>query len=83
MHQMYLESIDLPDATLDSISHFTSKLGNYVALYPDSRQDEYFDPTLKNLRGALSPYGYTVVERSVTLGVTVNTEWDGETFIEF
>lgn len=83
MHQMYVESINLPDATLDSISHFTTKLANYVALHPDSRQDEYYDPTLQNVRGALSPYGYTVVERSVTLGITVNTDWAGETFMEF
>ena len=83
MHSMFNESVNLPQATLDSITTFTHKFGGYVGSHPESRQDKFFDPTLQNLRDAAALYGYTVKESSVTTGVTVNNEWDGEKIIYF
>ena len=83
MYQMYTESVNLPQATLDSITNFTHKFGGYVGSHPDSRQDQYFAPTLQNLRNAAALYGYTIRETTVTTGVTVNDEWAGEKYITF
>ena len=83
MHSMFNESVNLPQATLDSITTFTHKFGGYVGSHPESRQDKFFDPTLQNLRDAAALYGYTIKESSVTTGVTVNDEWDGEKIIYF
>lgn len=83
MHSMFNESLNLPQATLDSITNFTHKFGGYVGSHPESRQDQYFDPTLQNLRDAAALYGYTIKETTVTTGITVNDEWDSETIIYF
>ena len=83
MYQMYTESVNLPQATLDSITNFTYKFSGYVGSHPDSRQDQYFAPTLQNLRNAAALYGYTIRETTVTTGVTVNDEWAGEKCITF
>jgi len=83
MYQMYTESVNLPQATLDSITNFTYKFGGYVGSHPDSRQDQYFAPTLQNLRNAAALYGYTIRETTVTTGVTVNDEWAGDKYITF
>ncbi len=83
MYQMYTESVNLPQATLDSITNFTHKFGGYVGSHPDSRQDQYFAPTFQNLRNAAALYGYTIRETTVTTGVTVNDEWAGEKYIAF
>ena len=83
MYQMYTESVNLPQATLDSITNFTYKFSGYVGSHPDSRQDQYFAPTLQNLRNAAALYGYTIRETTVTTGVTVNDEWAGEKYITF
>ena len=83
MHSMFNESVNLQQATLDSITNFTHKFGGYVGSHPESRQDKYFDPTLQNLRDAAALYGYTIKETTVTAGITVNDEWDGETYIYF
>ena len=83
MHSMFNESVNLPQATLDSITNFTHKFGGYVGSHPESRQDKYFDPTLQNLRDAAALYGYTIKETTVTTGITVNDEWDGEKIIYF
>ena len=80
---MFNESVNLPQATLDSITNFTHKFGGYVGSHPESRQDKYFDPTLQNLRDAAALYGYTIKETTFTAGITVNDEWDGETYIYF
>ena len=83
MGQMYYESVNLPQATLDSITNFTHKFGVYVGSHPESRQDQYFDPTLQNLRNAAALHGYTIKETTVTTGITVNDEWAGEIFIQY
>ncbi len=83
MHSMFNESVNLPKATLDSITNFTHKFGGYVGSHPESRQDQYFYPTLQNMRDAAALYGYTIKETTVTTGITVNDEWDSETIIYF
>ena len=48
MAAFYEESAGLPQESLDSIQSFTAKFGNYVVCRPESRQDQYYQPTLDN-----------------------------------
>ena len=79
MFQMYTESKSLPEASIDSIKNFTGKFGNYVGIHPESRNDHYYDPTVDNLRYALSLYGYQL--RELSASVTVNDEWAGQRYL--
>ena len=81
MTQLYEESAGLPQVSLDSIKSFTAKFGSYVVCRPESRQDEYYQPTLDNINYAASLYGCRLVELST--GVTVNTDWRGERHLTY
>ena len=81
MELFYNESQGLTKVSIDSIQTFTTKFGSYVQSYPESRQDEYIDPTLNNIRYAASLHGYQLVEIKAT--ITINDEWDGENIIYF
>ena len=72
MHSMFNESVNLPQATLDSITNFTHKFGGYVGSHPESRQDKYFDPTLQNLR-MLQPFTATPLRKQQLLLVSPST----------
>ncbi|MBR6128656.1 MAG: redoxin domain-containing protein, partial [Bacteroidaceae bacterium] len=82
MCQMYNESVNLPQATLDSITNFTHKFGGYVGSHPESRQDKYFDPTLQNLRDAAALYvaGHAQVKCHVE-GILETDAWGDEVII--
>lgn len=83
MHQMYNESANLNQVQMDSISNFCTKFCGYVNQHPKSRQDEYFDPTIQNIRAAAALHGYDVKVTTVTTGVTINDEWGGDIFITY
>lgn len=72
MRRLYTESTNLHKVTLDSITNFTSKFSSYVTKYPKSRSDEYFEPTLTNLRHAASLYGRTVIDTEDA--ITISSE---------
>lgn len=69
----------LHEASIDSIKSFTGKFGYYVGIHPESRNDHYYDPTVDNLRYALSLYGYQL--RELSASVTVNDEWAGQRYL--
>ena len=81
MESFYSESQGLPQCTIDSIKTFTSKFSSYVGSYPESRQDELFEPTVDNIRNACALHGYKLVE--VNVGITINDEWLPDTIIYF
>ena len=81
MELLYNESQGLPEVSIDSIKSFTAKFDNYVGSNPESKQDELYVPTVDNIRYAASLHGYNLAE--LTISITFNDEWEGETFIEF
>jgi len=70
MRRMYTESMTLHEFSLDSIANFTKKFNFFVTMNPSSRDDEFFDPTLKNLRHAASLHGYTVVDDKTSIYIS-------------
>lgn len=76
MYRFYTESTTLHQVTLDSITHFTNRFSAYVVKFPKSRDDEYFDPTMSNLRYAASKYGCTVIDDQTS--ISISTEEKGE-----
>ena len=78
MHQMYDESVNLTQATVDSISCFCVKFSNYVTHNPQSKQDEYYEPTIQNVRTAAALHGYGIKVTEVTTGISLDTDWEGE-----
>ena len=81
MEQMYVESKNLPETSIDSIKSFTSKFGNYIKANPASMNNEYYTPTVENISYACSVFGYQL--NISKTGITINTEWDGETIINY
>lgn len=81
MELMYVESKSLPETSIDSIKSFTSKFGNYIKANPASKIDDYYKPTVDNISYACSVFGYQL--KVLNAGITINSEWDDETFINF
>ncbi len=81
MFQFYEESIELPDATVDSIKSFNTKFSGYVIQHPDSRQDEYFEPTVANVRHAADLNGLNLSD--LRIAIVINTTWERDTTIYF
>ena len=55
---------------------FYTESSAYVVKFPKSRDDEYFDPTMNNLRYAASKYGCTVIDDQTS--ISISTEEKGE-----
>ena len=83
MQQLYQESQHLDQASLDSIDHFTAKLGKYIKSTPSAVDDELFEPIVNNINLSLAPHGYCVKVTTLNVGVKVNADWKGEKFINF
>lgn len=81
MEQMYVESKNLPETSIDSIKSFTSKFGSYIKANPASMNNENYTPTVENISYACSVFGYQL--NISKTGITINTEWDGETIINY
>ena len=83
MRQMYDESANLTKATVDSISGFCVKFSGYVNQHPQSKQDDYFEPIIQNVRTAAALHGYDIKVSTVTSGIKINDEWEDEIVINF
>ena len=81
MCMFYEESLDLPDATVDSIIHFNNKFCTYVIKNPSSMQDYYFEPTVRNLEYAADLNDLDL--KSLTINITIDPTWEGDTVIHF
>jgi hypothetical protein len=80
---MYEESVALPDAQLDSIDRFTTKFNKYVRTYPESREDTFYEPTVENVREALSLYGREYEEVNTSFVIIVDTTWEKVTHLTY
>lgn len=68
----HAESQNLYVASADSVGKFTQKVKNFVASHPDATQDPLYPDLQQNIQQNL-----------VRLSITVETDWGGETFIEY
>jgi hypothetical protein len=70
--EYHAESQQLDVATTDSIARFSSKVQGFVVRHPDATQDPLYPEIQKNIKANL-----------LRLSLTIDDEWDGETFIEY
>ena len=68
----HAESKNLDVATSDSVGKFNVKVKAFVAQHPDATQDPLYPEIQKNIKANL-----------LRLSLTIDDEWDGETFIEY
>ena len=68
----HAESKTLDVATSDSIGKFNVKVKTFVAQHPDATQDPLYPEIQKNIKANL-----------LRLSITIDDEWDGETFIDY
>ena len=68
----HAESKNLDVATSDSVGKFNVKVKAFVASHPDATQDPLYPEIQKNIKANL-----------LRLSLTIDDEWDGETFIEY
>ena len=68
----HAESKNLNVATSDSVGKFNVKVKTFVASHPDATQDPLYPEIQKNIKANL-----------LRLSLTIDDEWDGETFITF
>lgn len=81
MELMFVESKSLPETSIDSIKSFTSKFSSYIKANPASKNNEYYNPTVENISYACSVFGYQL--KVLNIGITIDTEWDGEIIVKF
>lgn len=83
MHQMYNESVTLTQVQMDSISNFCTKFCGYVNKHPQSKHDEYFTPTIENIRTAAALHGYNIWITDDAICITIDDEWDDEIIVKY
>ncbi len=81
MELMFVESKGLPETSIDSIKSFTSKFGSYIKANPALKNNEYYNPPVENISYACSVFGYQL--KILNIGITIDTEWDGENIVKF
>ncbi len=72
MEAYYIESVQLPAQTLDSVRSFSSKVEGYTRIYPEAKEHQKYPLILSNIKAA-----------SLRLTITVNDEWAGDTIIHY
>ena len=72
MESFYIESCGLPAVTIDSVKLFSTKVNDYTTEYPESKEHSLYPKIQANIKSA-----------SLRLNITINDEWDGETYINF
>ncbi len=72
MEAYYIESMGLQSVTLDSIKTFSNKVESYVAENPDEKENPLYPKIQNNIKSAL-----------MHITLSVDTTWDGETYINF
>ena len=72
MRLYHAESLTLHQVQADSVVRFSDKVNAFVARYPAAAEDPLYPEIRANIRAAL-----------VTFTITVDDEWDGETYISY
>ena len=72
MEAYYVESVNLPSASLDSVTVFKNKVNGYVTTYPEAKEYNKYPLIINNIKNA-----------SFRLSITINDEWNGEKHINY
>ncbi len=72
MESYYTESMGLDNVTLDSVKSFSSKVNNYVTVYPSEKEHPLYPKIQNNIKSA-----------SMRITLTCDTTWDGTITIRF
>ena len=72
LESLYAESVNLNDASLDSVKLFKSKVANFIAEYPKAKESNLYAKIKENIKAA-----------SLRLNITINDEWAGEEFFSY
>ena len=72
METFYVESVNLPTVSMDSIKSFRNKVDGYVNQFPGAKNHRRYSQIQKNIKAA-----------SIRINVTINYDWDGDTIIYF
>lgn len=76
MRLFYDESVNLPNATVDSIKRFATKVETYVYKFPEERKSPYYPEIVDNIKAAAQA-------GNLVITITIETEWEGEIDINF
>ena len=77
MKELYFESCNLTMVQTDSIPRFANKFNNYITQNPEERKDPFYPDIRANIYDAADKAGILVGS------LLINTEWDGENYVEF
>ena len=72
MEDYYIESLQLPTVTTDSVKKFSNKVDGYVTQFPRAKQHKRYSQILSNIQAA-----------SVRISIGIDTAWKGEIIINF
>ena len=72
MEDYYVESVQLPTVSLDSVKSFSNKIDGYVTVNPLAKEHRRYSQILANIKAA-----------SIRMVIDVDTIWDGERHISF
>ena len=72
MRTFYGESCGLQAVPLDSVTRFAVKVDGFTATFPESKEHYLYPKIQANIKSA-----------SLRLSITIDDEWDGETFINY
>ena len=72
MQTYYTESCGLQAVPLDSVARFDQKVDAFTAAYPESKAHPLYPAIQANIKSA-----------SLRITITINDEWDGETYINY
>ena len=72
LESFYMESVQLPSVTIDSVQSFSSKVDGFTRSYPEALEHKRYPQIKENIKSA-----------SLRLTITINDEWDGDTLIHF
>lgn len=77
MQQLYQESQNLNQTSLDSTKSFTTQLGMFVKFNLVAIENELYHPLIinNNINLSLAPYGCRLKEIVADVGVKLNAEW--------
>jgi hypothetical protein len=72
MESFYMESVQLPSVTIDSVKSFSSKVEGFTRSYPWAVEHQRYPQIKENIKSA-----------SLRITITINDEWAGDTIIHF
>jgi hypothetical protein len=81
MEMFFIESMGLPETSMDSVKSFISKFSAHIKTYPRSQTNEYFNPTVDNMSHACSVFGYEFTIAKT--GFLLETDWLPDTLNTF